>query len=124
LCFGENSGDENMGTEDSCHRARPGVFSRLCSAFLLIWLQHGGLLLLAVGLLHGGGFACGYLLARLLGCERIIRQTISIEVGMQNSGLAVVLARQNFADPLTAAPGAVSSVIHPVIGSMLAGYWR
>jgi bile acid:Na+ symporter, BASS family len=84
----------------------------------------GGRLLLAVLLLHAGGFGLGYLLARLLDYERLIRRTISIEVGMQNSGLGVVLARKHFADPLTAAPCAISSVFHSVIGSLLAGWWR
>jgi bile acid:Na+ symporter, BASS family len=55
--------------------------------------------------------------------DRIICRTISIEVGMQNSGLGVALAR-NFADPLTAVPSAISSVFHSVIGSILAGIWR
>jgi bile acid:Na+ symporter, BASS family len=87
-------------------------------------LHHAGILLLAVFTLHAGGFALGYLLAKVCRYDRLTRQTISIEVGMQNSGLAVVLARQNFADPLTAVPGAISSVMHSLIGSLLAGYWR
>jgi len=83
-----------------------------------------GLLLLAVGLLHVGGFALGYLSARLFGYDKLIARTVSIEVGMQNSGLGVVLARKHFADPLTAVPCAISSVFHSVIGSVLAGWWR
>ncbi len=81
-------------------------------------------LLGAVFCLHAGGFALGYAVARLTGWERVIAQTISIEVGMQNSGLGVVLARRHFADPLTAVPCAISSVFHSVIGSVLAGWWR
>lgn len=81
-------------------------------------------LLIAVGLLHIGGFALGYLAARLFKYDRLIARTVSIEVGMQNSGLGVVLARGHFADPLTAVPCAISSVFHSVIGSMLAGWWR
>jgi len=83
-----------------------------------------GSLLGAVLGLHVGGFALGYVIARLTGADRIIARTISIEVGMQNSGLGVVLARQHFADPLTAVPCAISSVFHSVIGSILAGWWR
>jgi len=81
-------------------------------------------LLSAVFLLHAGGFALGYLVTRLCGYERITARTVSIEVGMQNSGLGVVLARKHFADPLTAVPCAISSVFHSVIGSVLAGWWR
>lgn len=81
-------------------------------------------LLGAVFGLHAGGFALGYLVARLTGWDRTITRTVSIEVGMQNSGLGVVLARRHFADPLTAVPCAISSVFHSVIGSVLAGWWR
>jgi BASS family bile acid:Na+ symporter len=84
----------------------------------------GGILLLAVVLLHAGGFAVGYVVARVLRCEAVVARTISIEVGMQNSGLGVVLARRHFVDPLTAVPCAISSVVHSVIGSVLAGVWR
>jgi BASS family bile acid:Na+ symporter len=82
------------------------------------------LLLIAVFLLHAGGFMLGYGVAWLLGYARIIRQTLAIEVGMQNSGLGVVLARKHFADPLTAVPSALSSVMHSVLGSILAAIWR
>jgi len=81
-------------------------------------------LLGAVFCLHAGGFALGYGLTRLTVGDRTTARTISIEVGMQNSGLGVVLARRHFADPLTAVPCAISSVFHSVIGSVLAGWWR
>lgn len=83
-----------------------------------------GSLLLAVFLLHAGGFALGYAAARVLGYPARTARTVSIEVGMQNSGLGVVLARRHFADPLTAVPCAISSVFHSVIGSALAAWWR
>ena len=83
-----------------------------------------GRLLGAVFGLHAGGFALGYAVARLTGWDKIVARTVSIEVGMQNSGLGVVLARRHFADPLTAVPCAISSVFHSVIGSILAGWWR
>jgi BASS family bile acid:Na+ symporter len=85
----------------------------------------GARLLLGVFLLHAGGFCLGYLFARLFGYDKIICRTISVEVGMQNSGLAVALAQKNFpALPAAAAPCAISSVFHSVLGSLLAGYWR
>ncbi|GAQ91177.1 BILE ACID-SODIUM SYMPORTER FAMILY PROTEIN [Klebsormidium nitens] len=88
-----------------------------------IWAS-GASLALAVFLLHSGGFCLGYTLAKLLGLDESSARTISIEVGMQNSVLGVVLATQNFPNPLTAAPCAVSSVCHSVIASVLAGVWR
>jgi bile acid:Na+ symporter, BASS family len=88
-------------------------------------LESGPRLVGAVVLLHGLGFGVGYLFARLFGYDRTVARTISIEVGMQNSGLGVVLAQKHFpAEPLTAVPCAISSVIHSVIGSLLAGWWR
>lgn len=87
--------------------------------------EHGAVLLLAVTLLHGGGFGLGYALARVLGYDRLVARTLSIEVGMQNSGLGAVLARTRFAaEPLTAVPSALSSVCHSLLGSLLAGWWR
>jgi bile acid:Na+ symporter, BASS family len=84
----------------------------------------GPSLLFSIFLLHAGGFALGYGFSKLLGHDTSTNRTVSIEVGMQNSGLGVVLARQHFADPLTAVPCAISSVFHSVIGSLLAGIWR
>lgn len=87
--------------------------------------RSGGILLLAVFLLHSGGFLLGYWISRALGYNQIISRTVSIEVGMQNSGLAVALAQKNFPSlPAAPVPCAISSVFHSVIGSLLAGYWR
>ncbi|KAL7499033.1 hypothetical protein ACHAWT_009629 [Skeletonema menzelii] len=55
--------------------------------------------------------------------ERTAR-TISIETGMQNSALAVVLAKSIGADPLSYLPGALSATAHSCIGSGLAAFWR
>ncbi|GFQ06419.1 probable sodium/metabolite cotransporter bass1 chloroplastic [Phtheirospermum japonicum] len=87
-------------------------------------LMSGRLVVLAVALLHASGFFFGYVLSRMLGIDVSSSRTISIEVGMQNSVLGVVLATQHFGDPLTAVPCAVSSVCHSIFGSALAGIWR
>ncbi len=50
---------------------------------------------------------------------------LSIEVGMQNSGLAVGLAKAHFASmPLAAAPGAVFSAWHNISGAVLAWLYQ
>lgn len=94
---------------------------------------HAGVLLAATFLLHATGFALGYGLARVLGLAEVEARTISIEVGMQNSGLGSGLAKTpafaaQFADVAQAAlapvPAAISAVWHVVIGSLLAGWWR
>ncbi|KDP24834.1 hypothetical protein JCGZ_25168 [Jatropha curcas] len=87
-------------------------------------LMSGQQVVLAASLLHAFGFFFGYVLSRMLGLDVASSRTISIEVGMQNSVLGVVLATQHFGNPLTAVPCAVSSVCHSVFGSVLAGFWR
>jgi len=84
-----------------------------------------GPLFLSVFLLHGGGFLLGYLLAKLTGCPESLRRTISIEVGMQNSGLGAALATRHFPQiALAPVPAAISAVFHSIIGSCLAAWWR
>ena len=94
---------------------------------------NAGVLLLATFLLHAMGFGLGYGLARALRLTEVEARTISIEVGMQNSGLGSGLAKTpafaaQFADVTQAAlapvPAAISAVWHVVIGSVLAGWWR
>ena len=96
-------------------------------------MEHAGVLLLATFLLHASGFALGYALSRALGLGEIAARTISIEVGMQNSGLGSGLAKTpafaaQFASATQAAlapvPAAISAVWHVLIGSLLAGIWR
>lgn len=95
--------------------------------------EHAGTLLLATFLLHAVGFTLGFVLARMLGLGVTEARTISIEVGMQNSGLGSGLAKTpafaaQFASVTQAAlapvPAAISAVWHVVIGSLLAGWWR
>jgi BASS family bile acid:Na+ symporter len=87
-------------------------------------LGAGGRLVAGVFGLHAGGFLLGYAASRVVSGDEIAARTISIEVGMQNSGLGVVLARQNFPSPLFAIPSAISSLFHSLIASALAGLWR
>lgn len=69
------------------------------------------------------GLTIGYTAARLLGMDSKKARTISIEVGMQNSGLGVVLAKTHFS-LLAALPSALFSVWHNVSGSLLALLWQ
>ncbi|MBX7058160.1 MAG: bile acid:sodium symporter family protein [Leptospirales bacterium] len=86
-------------------------------------LDAGWMVVLSVFLLHSTGFGIGYLASRLLANETEAR-TISIEVGMQNSGLAVDLARNNFPGVAADLPGAISAMTHCLIGSLLAAFWN
>ncbi len=77
---------------------------------------------LAVVLHNATGLAAGYGLTRRLTGSETLARTVAIEVGMQNSGLAVALAIQYFS-PLAALPGALFSIWHNLSGSLLAGFW-
>mmetsp|Transcript_21819 Transcript_21819/g.31239 ORF Transcript_21819/g.31239 Transcript_21819/m.31239 type:complete len:430 (+) Transcript_21819:110-1399(+) len=83
------------------------------------------LILLAVVLTHALGFTAGYLVPKkVFGLPERTARTVSIETGMQNSALAVVLAKSIGADPLSYLPGALSATAHSCIGSGLAAFWR
>jgi BASS family bile acid:Na+ symporter len=124
---------------------RVGQVSPLVSVFVVVLIvggiiskskplieAHFDRLLIAVFLLHVLGFLLGYLITRLTGFGVSEARTVSIEVGMQNSGLGASLASSpafaaQFPDVMQAAlapvPSAISSVNHVVIGSILASIW-
>ena len=85
-------------------------------------LELGLLLFCAVALHNLLGLIAGYLIPKMLGYDKVTCKTLSIEVGMQNSGLAVVLANQYFS-VVAALPGALFSIWHNVTGSILAAFW-
>ncbi|WP_410471283.1 bile acid:sodium symporter family protein, partial [Halarcobacter ebronensis] len=64
----------------------------------------------------------GYYISKLFGYSKKECKTVAIEVGMQNSGLAVVLSMKYFT-ALSALPGAIFSIWHNISGSIIAGYW-
>lgn len=85
-------------------------------------LLAGGMLVVLVVMLHNlCGLGIGYLVGRLLGLAEPKKRAISIEVGMQNSGLASSLATLHFAAfPLATIPGAIFSVWHNISGTLVA----
>ena len=110
----------------------------LLSMFLIAWIvgvivgvNHGqlqatGLLtmtLVAVAVHNALGFTLGYWGTRLSNGSPSRCRTVAIEVGMQNSGLAVALAMVHFG-PMVALPGAIFSIWHNITGPLLAGIWR
>mgnify|MGYP002625714540 FL=1 len=89
-------------------------------------LLAGGLIIVLVVMLHNVcGLGVGYLIGRLLGLSEPKKRAISIEVGMQNSGLASSLATIHFAAyPLATIPGAIFSVWHNLSGAAVAYLYR
>jgi BASS family bile acid:Na+ symporter len=85
-------------------------------------LLAGGWVILLVVMLHNVcGLAAGYLIGLLLHLSPAKRRAVSVEVGMQNSGLASSLATLHFAAyPLATIPGALFSVWHNISGAIVA----
>ena len=85
-------------------------------------LLSGGLIIVVVVILHNVcGLGIGYLIGYLLKLSPAKRRAISVEVGMQNSGLASSLATLHFAAyPMATIPGAVFSVWHNISGAIVA----
>lgn len=93
------------------------------------------MLILAVVTLHNGlGYLLGYMIGKIAGFTTAKKRTISLEVGMQNAGMATVLANGFFATPaaiaanplaaLTVLPCALSCAYHSISGTILAGWFR
>ena len=85
-----------------------------------------GVLVFAVVILHNLlGYAGGFGLGKLLKLPPEKVKALSIEVGMQNSGLATSLAGTAFSGlAMATVPGAVFSVWHNISGAILAGFYR
>lgn len=88
-------------------------------------ILQSGLIILGIVALHNGmGYLLGYWASRMFKLAEIDCRAVSIEVGMQNSGLGVALAATHFAaSPLTALPSAIFSLWHNISGPALATYW-
>ena len=82
----------------------------------------GALVMIVVAIHNGVGLLLGTGAAKLLRMEEKKVTAVGIEVGMQNSGLAISLATANFAvNPLATLPGAIFSVWHNISGTIYAG---
>lgn len=89
-------------------------------------LMVGGMLVLVVVILHNLlGLVLGFSIGRLLRLQNAKCVALSIEVGMQNSGLASSLAVLHFAAfPMATIPGAIFSVWHNISGTLAAKLYQ
>jgi len=84
-------------------------------------IANAGVIFLVVILHNCLGYTLGFLAAKLTGMSWKKAVALSIEVGMQNSGLATGLAKAHFASLAGATvPGAIFSAWHNISGAMLA----
>ena len=111
----------------------PTVSTLAVAAIIGTVVSHNSANILSCSLLVGiavvlhnlAGLSVGYLFATLAGLEKPKRTAVSIEVGMQNSGLATSLAATHFAlYPMATVPGALFSVWHNFSGSLAAAWFR
>ncbi len=113
-----------------------GFLAAVLSVLCIVWIigvvvslnanqliQVGWLLTVVVMIHNVIGLIFGYSVARLLPCDDAITKTITVEVGMQNSGLAVVLAIKYFG-AYSALPAVIFSIWHNISGGILAGFWQ
>jgi len=107
------------------------IFSMVIIAWIvrvIVGLNHDQLnvtvvVLIAVVAHNTLGLGLGYWGSGISNADNQQRRTVAIEVGMQNSGLAVALAVVHFG-PMAAVPGAIFSIWHNVTGPLLASVWR
>lgn len=72
---------------------------------------------------HVLGLLAGYLTAKAFHMSEDKVRALSVEVGLQNSGLACTLANTAFAGTLAILPNVLATIIHQVVGPMVAGYY-
>ena len=85
-----------------------------------------GMIIIAVVILHNlSGYFLGFLISKLLKMNPEKTKAFSIEIGMQNSGLATSLAGTVFPSlAMATVPGAIFSVWHNISGAILASFYR
>ena len=85
-----------------------------------------GFVVFAVVILHNlAGYGCGFLLGQIFKMPVSKKKALSVEIGMQNSGLATSLAGTAFPNlAMATVPGAIFSVWHNISGAILAGIFR
>ncbi|MCQ2112007.1 MAG: bile acid:sodium symporter family protein [Bacteroidaceae bacterium] len=98
------------------------VHDSLVSRGLMLFLW----IFIVVFLHNSLGYITGYLAGLLFKMNKAKKRTISIEVGMQNAGLATNLASNFFLAtyPLAVVPCAISCAWHSISGTILAGLFN
>lgn len=88
-------------------------------------LSTGAIIFIVVILHNLLGYACGLLLGKALNLPLAKKKALSVEIGMQNSGLATSLAASAFPSlAMATVPGAIFSVWHNISGALLANIYR
>ena len=88
--------------------------------------QTTGAIVFVVVILHNLlGYACGFDIGKLFRMDLAKTKALTVEIGMQNSGLATSLAATSFPTlAMATVPGAIFSVWHNISGAILAEIYR
>ncbi|WP_337042250.1 bile acid:sodium symporter family protein [Emticicia sp. 17c] len=87
-------------------------------------LRTVGLLLVLVVIIHNiFGYTLGYLFAKMLKLKEDDARAVSLEVGMQNAGLASALANEMGRIATAGLAPAIFGPVMNITGSMLANFW-
>lgn len=101
------------------------IVGSMISCNVEVMSKFGSVVIPAVAILHCSGFFLGYSMSKAMGLSDKVARTNSIEVGMQSSALAAVLAKLHFpGEPMAVAACIMSACTHATVGSLLAGYWN
>lgn len=88
-------------------------------------LSTGAIIFIIVILHNLLGYLCGFLIGAAFRMDTPRKKALSIEIGMQNSGLATTLAASAFPQlAMATVPGAIFSVWHNISGAVLAAIFR
>jgi BASS family bile acid:Na+ symporter len=87
-------------------------------------LASGALLVFAAMLHNAAGYFLGYWGARALRLNEIDSRTVSVEVGMQNGGMATGIAMEVLKSAKAALAPAIFGPWMNISGSVLASWWR
>ncbi|WP_078393855.1 bile acid:sodium symporter family protein [Shouchella patagoniensis] len=86
-------------------------------------LAASGLIVFVAVMLHNGaGLVLGYIAAAAFRLTPSQRRAVSIEIGMQNTGLGVTLATAHLS-PIAAIPSVIGAAWHNITGPIMATYW-
>jgi len=85
-----------------------------------------GAIVFVVVLLHNlMGYGCGFAVGKIFKMDLAKTKALTVEIGMQNSGLATSLANASFPNlAMATVPGAIFSVWHNISGAILANILR
>ena len=120
------------GRAEYLHKIMPVLCMAIIGIVLVLLTATGRESLLEVGfylvflaLIHNvSGFGLGYGLSKLTGLKEQDCRTVALEVGMQNGGLAMGLAKEMGKVATLGLAGIIFSSLHNITGSILASYWH